>query len=83
MDFFLEDAVDHSVLLRYLTAPSAFGLSFQRFGMTQACTRMFIKFAYESKGFFVGLRFGAEQTFQVFLRFLFDDDRIAVHKARM
>ena len=44
VNFRLEDAIYQSVLLGYLTAPTIFGLAFQRFGMACTCLGVFHKF---------------------------------------
>ena len=83
MDFCFENAINKSMLLCDFTAPSTFGLSFQRFRVAQSCLGMIVKFAYKPKSFFVRLRLIAQKILQVCLSLLLDDDLILAHKLRI
>ena len=83
MDFCFKDTVNEPVLLRYLAAPSTFWLTFQRFGMPQACLRMIIKLTYESYCLFICFGLITKQAFQVFQRIILDDNLILHYKLRI
>ena len=53
MDFSFEDSINKSMLFGYLTAPSAFGLTFQWLWMPQPRFGMLIKFTNKLHGLFV------------------------------
>ena len=83
MDFSFEDSINKSMLFGYLTAPSAFGLTFQWLWMPQPRFGMLIKFTNKLHGLFVDFGLATKQFSQVFLRLLLDDNLIQAHKLRI
>ena len=61
----VEDTIYHAMFLRYLAAPTAFGLSSQRFGMTCPCHGMLPQFLYKTQSFGKGFRLTPCQTSEI------------------
>lgn len=83
--FFIEDAIDETMFLRYLSAPTTFGLSFQWLWMASACLGMLCQFLDKVADLCECFRFVALQTKEVVFCVLgkTDDVHISPHGLRM
>ena len=78
IDLGVEDAVNHTVLFRYLTAPAVCGLTFHRFGMASACLGVLGQFFEKTRGLGKGFRLAFGETLKV-LRSLGGNGNLIFH----
>ena len=79
----IKNAIDKPVLVGDTSAPSSFGVSFQRFWMSCACGGVFVKFAYQLQRFLISVRLVLLKFLKTVLSIFFDVYKIAFHRLRI
>ncbi len=83
MNYFVNNFIYQSMLLRNSTTPQLPITTFQPFWLPRTTLRMNVKFGYQCKSFLVCLGLALAQCFKVLLGLFFNFYRIMHHRPRM